>query len=134
MKVLHRTDVSKARVWKRRSVQVVVSLVLGLAALPTALAIPALVPAASADGVALVPGDVLASIGSGQVKNFSPTGTLQDTLDTTSGANETTGMCFDSSKNLYVTDFGAQTMSKFSPAAPFPKSAKESPANSWTLH
>jgi hypothetical protein len=68
--------------------------------------------AASANGVALAKGDVLAGVGSAQVKNFSPSGTLQDTLTDTSGAAFTTGMCFDSSGNLYVTDFGT-TMSKY---------------------
>jgi hypothetical protein len=67
---------------------------------------------ASANGVALVKGDVLAGTGSAQVKNFSPTGTLQDTLTDNSGASFTTGMCFDSEANLYVTDFGT-TMSKY---------------------
>jgi hypothetical protein len=82
-----------------------------------ALTLGVLVPligasAASANGVPLVKGDVLAATGNAQVKNFSPTGILQDTLTDNSGATYTTGMCFDSSGNLYVTDF-ATTMSKY---------------------
>jgi len=79
------------------------------------LAVLALAPVAGANGVAFSNGDVLAATGSGQVKNFTPSGTLLDTLDTTTGSNETTGMCFDSSGNLYVTDFAADEMSKFDP-------------------
>ncbi len=83
----------------------------------TALTLGLLVPligasAASANGVPFVKGDVLAGVGSSQVKNFSPTGTLQDTLTDSSGAEYTTGMCFDSEHNLYVTDF-FKTMSKY---------------------
>ncbi|MGA8723808.1 MAG: hypothetical protein WB565_02095 [Acidimicrobiales bacterium] len=70
-------------------------------------------PIAAADGVPLVHGDVLASVGSGTVDNYSPTGTLNDTLDTTTGATYTTGGCFDSSGNFYVTDFGSDEISKF---------------------
>src|SRR5207248_445103 len=40
-------------------------------------------------------------------------GTLLDTLDTTTGANFTTGMCFDASGKLYVTTFNANTTSVF---------------------
>ena len=31
-------------------------------------------------------GDVFAGVGNGQIKQFSPTGTLKDTLDTTNGS------------------------------------------------
>jgi hypothetical protein len=67
---------------------------------------------ARANGVPLKKGDVLAGIGSAQVKNFTSTGALQDTLMDNSQAGDTTGMCFDSSGNLYVTDFST-TMSKY---------------------
>jgi uncharacterized repeat protein (TIGR01451 family) len=65
---------------------------------------------------ALVPynrGDVLASVGQGQVKHFSPTGALLETLNTTTGSSETTGGCFDAAGNFYVTSFSASRMSKF---------------------
>lgn len=57
-------------------------------------------------------GDVFASIGSSQVKEFTPTGTLVQTLNDASGATFTTGSAFDASGNFYVTNFGA-TVSKF---------------------
>ena len=58
-------------------------------------------------------GDVFAGVGNGLIKHFSPTGTLIETLDTTSGSTYDTGMCFDSSGNLYSTNFATSTMSKF---------------------
>jgi hypothetical protein len=61
-------------------------------------------------------GDVFAGVGNGQIKQFSPTGTLKDTLDTTSGSEEDTGMCFDPSGNLYSTNFSANDMTKFDDA------------------
>ncbi len=88
----------------------------GLVAALITLAMVALLGMASsarADGVPLVPGDVLAATGNGIVKHFSPSGTLLDSLDTTTGAANTTGMCFDGSSNLYVTEFAQQNMSKF---------------------
>lgn len=84
-----------------------VTLLVGfLAALGAALLIAG-TPTALANGVALNNGDVLAAIGSGQVKHFDRSGNLLDTLDTTTGATYTTGMCFDASNNLYVTDFSS---------------------------
>jgi MYXO-CTERM domain-containing protein len=58
-------------------------------------------------------GDVLASVGRGQVKHFSPTGTLLETLDTTTGSTFTAGGCFDAAGNFYVTDFSTNQVSKF---------------------
>jgi uncharacterized repeat protein (TIGR02543 family) len=71
---------------------------------------------AFADGVAFNVGDVLAAVGSGKVKHFSNTGTLLDTLDTTTGSSYTAGMCFDAAGNLYVTTFASNTVSKFNSA------------------
>gem|GEM_PF-5526926 len=68
---------------------------------------------AVADGVAFQRGDVFAGSGSGKVKHFSPSGTLADTLDTTSASNEETGMCFDGQGNMYVTNWTANSMTKF---------------------
>ena len=73
-------------------------------------------PAAHANGVGLAHGDVLAATGSGQVKHFTPSGTLADTLDTGTAASFTTGMCFLSSGNLLVTDFSSNEISEFNPA------------------
>jgi hypothetical protein len=58
-------------------------------------------------------GDVFAAIGNGQVKHFSPTGTLLETLDDTTGSTYTAGMCFDATGNLFVTNFSTGTVSKF---------------------
>jgi streptogramin lyase len=69
--------------------------------------------AASANGVPLKKGDVLAGVGNGNIAHFDPSGKLLDTLETTSGSTEDTGMCFDAASNLYSTNFEANTMSKF---------------------
>ena len=66
-----------------------------------------------ASGVPFKAGDVLAGAGAGTIKHFDPNGNLLDTLETTSGSDEDTGMCFDASGNLYSTNFEANTMSKF---------------------
>ena len=58
-------------------------------------------------------GDVFAAIGNSQVKHFSPTGTLLETLNDTTGTSFTAGMCFDPAGNLYVTNFDANSVSKF---------------------
>jgi hypothetical protein len=59
-------------------------------------------------------GDVFAAVGNSTVEVFTPTGTLVATLNDGSGTAFTTGMAFDSAGNLYVTNFGAGTISKFS--------------------
>ncbi len=58
-------------------------------------------------------GDVFAGAGGGNVRHFSPTGTLIETL--VDGVNNyQTGMCFDAAGNLYVTNLtGASGVSKF---------------------
>lgn len=61
-------------------------------------------------------GDVFAALGNSQVKVFTPTGTQLTTLSDSSGATYTTGMVFDGSNNLYVTNFDTETISKFDPA------------------
>jgi sugar lactone lactonase YvrE len=72
-----------------------------------------LLVAQPASAVPYAPGDVFAGIGNGKINQFSPTGTLKATLDTTSGSNEDTGMCFDAPGNLYSTNFEANNMTKF---------------------
>lgn len=57
-------------------------------------------------------GDVFVSTASGTVLHYNLSGQLQGTLSTNASSNET-GMCFDATSNLYVTNFGAETMSKF---------------------
>ncbi|WP_270889597.1 post-COAP-1 domain-containing protein [Pedococcus sp. 5OH_020] len=58
-------------------------------------------------------GDVFVSVGNGLVKEFTPSGTLVQTLDTTTGVPETTGSGFDAAGNFYVTDFSGNAVTKF---------------------
>lgn len=60
-----------------------------------------------------VAGDVFAAVGNGQVKVFTPTGTLVGTLNDLSGSTFTTGMAFDAAGNLYVTNFSTNNIAKF---------------------
>jgi len=58
-------------------------------------------------------GDVFVSVGNGQVVEFTPTGTVVQTLNDGSGSAFTTGSAFDSAGNLYVTNFDTGNVSKF---------------------
>ena len=60
-----------------------------------------------------VKGDVFASVGSGIVDVFTPTGASVCILDDGTGADFTTGSGFDKAGNFYVTDFGGAGVSKF---------------------
>jgi PEP-CTERM motif len=64
-------------------------------------------------GTAYNIGDPFASVGSSTVNEFTPTGTLVQTLDDTSGSTFTTGSAFDSPGNFYVTNFSTGTVSQF---------------------
>lgn len=66
----------------------------------------------TAHAVPFVVGDVFAAIGSGQVQHWRPGTGLLATYSTTQGGF-TTGMAFDSSDNLYVTNFSARNVSRF---------------------
>jgi len=101
---------TRGRTWRLCTGAVVLALA-ALTGLPLLAAAPAY-----ANGVGLSHGDVLAATGNGQVKHFSPSGTLLDTLDTGTAATYTTGMCFLSSGDLLVTDFNSDEISEFSPA------------------
>ena len=60
-------------------------------------------------------GDVFAGVGNGHVKEYTPTGTLVQTLDTLSNSTEETGMCFDGNTtlaNLRTTNFENNSMSR----------------------
>jgi streptogramin lyase len=70
-----------------------------------------LVVAAQA-GTTYQTGDVFAAVGNGMVLEFTPTGTLVQTINDGSGSPFTTGMAFDSSGNLYVTNFSVGSVSK----------------------
>jgi hypothetical protein len=72
---------------------------------------------AAANHIAYSTGDVFAGVGGGKVNHYSPTGTLREVLDTTTGptsppGNET-GMCFDATGELYTTNYDAVDMAKF---------------------
>src|SRR5262245_37908233 len=89
-----------------------IGLVLRVTAL-LALAIGGVASPARAHHIPFAPGDVLAGVGFGLIKHFAPDGTLLEILDTTSGSFVDTGMCFDASGNLYTTNFGPDSVSKF---------------------
>jgi DNA-binding beta-propeller fold protein YncE len=72
-----------------------------------------LLGAGTASAVPYALGDVFAGTGLGQVKVFTQTGTLIQTLNSTTGSTEMTGAAFDASGNYYVTGFEAHTLSKF---------------------
>src|SRR5204863_6348970 len=69
--------------------------------------------AARADHTPYVRGDVFAGTGQGKSTRYGPAGTVKDTLDTTTGVSEDTGMCFDAGGNLRSTNFGARNVSLF---------------------
>lgn len=71
---------------------------------------------AHADRVPYSLGDVFAGVGNGRVKHFDSSGTLLETLDTTTGSQHVAGMAFDGKGNLFVTNFTSNSMSKFDKA------------------
>ena len=72
----------------------------------------------SVSAAPLVVGHVLAGTGNGTIKEFTPTGTLVQTLLTGAGNPFDTGMCFRANGNLLATNFGGGTagMTEFSAA------------------
>src|SRR3972149_1103583 len=86
---------------------------LGVAILLISMLFALTVGPVMAPPVAYSAGDVFAGVGAGKIKHFSPAGVLLDTLDTTTGSSEQTGMAFDSAGNLYATDWTANKMSTF---------------------
>jgi hypothetical protein len=66
----------------------------------------------SASAVPFEEGDVFAAVGSGQVAHYDSDGNFIEILNTTQGGF-TTGMGFDDSDRLYVTNFSAGTVSRF---------------------
>ncbi len=69
--------------------------------------------ALGASALAYTNGDIMASTGQGIVKEFTPNGTLVRTLDTGTGASNTTGSSFDAAGNFYVTNFSSESVTKF---------------------
>lgn len=70
-------------------------------------------PGVPDNGVPFVLGNVMAAVGNGSVKHFTPIGTLLDTLVGGTGSSYTTGMAFDVAGNLYVTTFSSGTVDKY---------------------
>jgi WD40 repeat protein len=66
----------------------------------------------AAQAAQFLKGDIFASIGNGQIQQYRANGTLVDTLNTSRGGF-TTGMAFDSTGNLYVTNFSDRSISRF---------------------
>ncbi len=58
-------------------------------------------------------GDVFAGVGAGKIYHYNSVGSFIEELNTTSGSQEETGMCFDGGGNLYTTNWSARNMSKF---------------------
>jgi hypothetical protein len=58
-------------------------------------------------------GNVFVSVGDGKVNEYQPDGTFVAELNTLHAGSFTTGSAFDAAGNLYVTDFGANDVSKF---------------------
>ncbi|MHB1519300.1 MAG: choice-of-anchor D domain-containing protein [Acidimicrobiales bacterium] len=78
-----------------------------------ALGIPLVANIASASAASslspIATGDIIASLASGQVNEYTPAGNLVQTLMT---ATSPTGMAFDAQGNLYVTDFASNDILK----------------------
>ncbi len=95
-------------------------LVLGLGVLLVLALLPWSIPDHAYAGPPFSPGDLVVGLGSspdgssrGELRHFSPNGTLLNTLLTLSGSYEETGACFDSHRRLYSTNFEANSVSKF---------------------
>jgi sugar lactone lactonase YvrE/lysophospholipase L1-like esterase len=84
----------------------------GIVATCTALALTVVAPPAMAAGqfVPIASGDMVASLASGQVNEYTPAGALVQTL--IPAANTPTGSAFDGAGNLYVTEFGSNDILK----------------------
>jgi len=71
--------------------------------------------AGKATAATFVDGDIFAAVNNGNVQHYSAAGVLLETLNTGQGGF-TTGMAFDSSGNLYVTNFSANSVTQFAGA------------------
>jgi len=81
------------------------ALIMGLVVAPASVAF--------ANGVPLQLGEVIAATGNGTFNHLSRTGTLIDTLNDTTGAQFTTGGCFNAAGDFVGTNFGAGNVSRF---------------------
>jgi hypothetical protein len=86
--------------------------------LVTLLVVLTTVIASASTADAYAPGNIMASVGGGLVKEFTPEGALVATYNT--GTNSiTAGSIFDSSGNFYVTDFNGNAVTEFDPNGQF---------------
>ena len=72
-----------------------------------------LVAVAPAHALSVSVDDVFAAIGDGNVRHYSPTGTLLETLHLPGATQRTTGMAFDAAGNLLATAFDQNFVAKF---------------------
>lgn len=100
--ILNNFEITTANSWKEFGMKASLCLLILTAAAASTL---------TADPFVL--GDVFASVGNGQVKVFSQSGVLKQTLNTGTSSQFTTGSSFDSSGNFYVTTFFTNVVSKF---------------------
>jgi hypothetical protein len=113
---LSKSDSTRMGAFGSVALGVAMTLVFGLLVLPVAIvALPELGSTASANGVPLQNGDVLASVGNGEIDNYSPSGALNDTLNNGTNAHFTTGGCFDTSGDFFVANFDSNSLSEFGP-------------------
>ena len=83
-----------------------------------------------ANAVPFTTGDIFASTGSGLVTHYDSTGTFLETIST-AGSGYTTGSAFDSSGNLYVTNFSNGNFAQVTgPGDPHTASIVASPGGS----
>lgn len=75
----------------------------------------ALLSATDAVAAAFTSGNILASVNLGRVREYTPSGTLVQELNTTYTGSFTTGLAFDPSGNLLVTNFSSGTITRFDP-------------------
>jgi hypothetical protein len=64
-------------------------------------------------------GDVFAGVGYGVIRHYDKNGNFIENLAIPSGSTYNTGMAFDSSGNLYATDFWGSKVAKFNNAGSF---------------
>ncbi|HZP86564.1 MAG TPA: IPTL-CTERM sorting domain-containing protein [Burkholderiales bacterium] len=70
----------------------------------------------TAVGAGLTLGNLIVSGTPTTIREYTPTGTLVQTLPSSGSGSFTTGMCFDASGNLLVTNFSQGTVAQFSAA------------------
>ena len=71
-----------------------------------------LLGSSSGQAAVFTSGDIFAAVNLGRVQHYNAAGTLIETLNTTQGGF-TTGMAFDSSGSLHVTNFSVNSISVF---------------------